>query len=250
MPVKPPRFIQINIIPVMAAFVFIIVGQNFIYGQNLTSQFYSHMDELNGMSYGKLMTTYWDWWINIPSAPGTAPGTSPFPITECDIKDIGKVVFLVDALKVGHDVNYACQLDEGKSIFFPLLTSEYDKGIEGYENATDQELADLARQENAGDSYSLKIDNQIIPIEFLKNLDTTSPFWNISTNQTGNHYDAPLGNFRGVVFGTFVFLKPFDKGTHEIEITASQTDKSSENAEVLVTNSVKITYKINVMSPE
>ena len=228
------------------AFILAIWGNNPLYGQNLTSLFYSTSDLHDDMSFSDLMQKYWDWWINIPNAPGAPPGTSPFPITECDIKDLGKVVFLVDALKVGHDTNYSCHLDEGKSLFFPLLTSEYDRGLEGYENATIQQLEDAAKQENTGDSATLRIDNKSIDPVFLNNLNTISLPWNITTNQTGNHYDAPVGNFTGVVYGNFAYLKPLDRGPHEIQIKASQTDKTPENPEVLQSSDVTITYKIIV----
>ena len=107
--------VTVSLVPVIA-FVLITFGQSILYGEDLTSLFYTPSNVPNSVSYGDLMTKYWDWWINVPNAPGAPPGTSPFPITECDIKDIGKVVFLVDALKVGHDTNYSCRLDEGKSL--------------------------------------------------------------------------------------------------------------------------------------
>jgi hypothetical protein len=239
----------IIVLVIVTAFVFIIFGHNIVY-EDLSYLFYSDSEVPSGMSYEHLITTYWDWWVNVPKATGGSSGITPIHLTKCGMKDFGKVVFLVDALQVANDTDYSCPLEEGKSLFFPLLTSEYDTGVENHENDTDQMLINATKQENSGDSATLKIDNKQVDPAYLNRLNRLSDFWNININESRNQYDAPTGSFRAVAYGNFVFLKPLDPGPHEIQITAGQTSRSPlAQGTPTQSSAATITYKINVTSP-
>lgn len=215
---------------------------NVIYGENFTSYLYSPSEAPSEMSYGYLMTKYWDWWINVPSKPDSPNNESPFPISTCDVKDTGEVVFLVDALKVPKSMSYSCNLSEGKPLFFPLISSEYDQMVENYENATDQRLIDAAKEDNLRGTYELKIDGTIIPQEQLKKLQMTSPFWNISIVEPNNMYGAPIGHPRAVVDGIFAYVKPLSLGSHEIQYKVAEWNDATQlpNPEVIINYKILI----------
>ena len=208
------------------------------YAENFTSLFYNLSDSHQGMSFRNLMTKYWDWWINVPAKTG-------LPMSQCDIKDIGNVVFLVDPLFTGKNQGYSCNIPEGKAIFFPLVMSEVDPKVPEYKNLnmTDKIMLEKAEEENLGSSFKVVIDGNVIPNNFLKTLTTHSPFWNISVVEPENQFEAELGSYRAVTAGNYVFLKPLTPGWHEIHYEASSF-KEDPN---LSTQGI-ITYKIFVNS--
>jgi hypothetical protein len=210
-------------------FIFLNQGSKPSYADKLTP-IYNLSNTPPGMSYGELMTKYWDWWVNLPEKQAS----------ECPIKVTGTVVFLSDALKSHRELTCTYNLDEGKALFLPLIMSESDKGVEGYEQYSDQQLIDASIKENEGGSFILMIDGKEIPKEDIKKLQTTSPFWNLSI-LPGNQYQAENGTFRAVTEGIYVLVKPLSQGSHVISY-----DVSSTKDDPPTTIRGKLTYNLSV----
>lgn len=219
--------------------VFIIQLANLTYAQDLASLFYTTTDTPHGIPYGEWIIKYWDWWANIPGAESPAEHKGKF---QCFMQDVDNVTFLVDPLKMNIEETYSCKITSGKPIFFSLVTSEYDTGIEGYEHATDKELVDSARQDDDSNAFKLTIDGKVIPSDFVRNLRAESPFWNI-TIEKGNHYDSVPGTFRAFAEGFYIFLKPLSPGSHQITYEAS-----SPKSDLQVSPGGKMTYNLIVNS--
>jgi hypothetical protein len=207
------------------------------YAQEFSSQFYSPSDSPFGITYGEWIAKYWDWWANIPKSQ------TPTEVKyECFMHETGNVIFLIDPLKMNGDVSYSCKIPAGKALFFPLVTSEYDKGTEGYEQATDRQLIDAAKQDDNSNAFKVILDGKVISSEYLRSLRAESPFWNI-TIVSGNHYDSPPGVFRAVAEGFHVFLKPLSPGSHQLYF-----ETSSPKSELQVSPGGRITYNLLVNS--
>lgn len=222
--------------------VLFAINNNILYAYDLGSLIYLPSEDSNDVKIRHLITKYWDWAINVPGK-NNIPEVSPFPIGICDIKDMGDVVFLVDPLKVPVSTSYTCTLSEGKALFFPLINSEYDVGLNDFEKASDNQLLENAKKDNERGTRTLKIDNTEISSNDIDKLHITSDFWNIETNYTNNQYGAKIGHWRAVVDGTFVYLKPLSPGHHEIQYSAAGV-----NAFNVPNPEVEITYKIDVVS--
>lgn len=195
----------------VTVFIFLNHGSKSSYADKLTP-IYNLSNTPPGMSYGELMTKYWDWWINL----------SKKQASECPIKVTDTVVFLADALKSHRELTCTYNLDEGKALFFPLIVAESDKGVEGYEQYSDEQLINASVQENEGGAFTLIIDGKEIPKEDIEKLKTTSPFWNLSI-LPGNQYQTENGTFRAVTEGIYVLVKPLSQGSHVISYDASST---------------------------
>lgn len=83
---------------------------------------------------------------------------------------------------------------------------------------------DLRRCSTAGDEYgaiSAVLDGE--KMENLESYRTTTDFFNI-TYVKDNIFDVPVGTYRGIADGFFVFLKPLSVGSHELHVKASVTN--------------------------
>jgi hypothetical protein len=210
-----------------------------VYAQDFGSIFYTPKDTPLGVPYGDWIKEYWDWWANYPMSQTPAEHKGRY---QCFLNDIGNAIFLVDPLKMNVEETYSCNVPFGKPIFFSLVTSEYDTGVDGYEKATDKELLDSAKHDDDSNSFKLTVDGNIIPTEFIKSLRTESPFWNI-TIVPGNHYDSVPGIFRAVAEGFYIFLKPLSPGSHIVSYEASSPKPAPQVSAV-----GKITYNLFVNS--
>jgi hypothetical protein len=219
--------------------VFIIQLVNLTYAQDFASLFYTPTDTPYGIPYGQWIVKYWDWWDNVPAAESPSEHTDKY---QCFMHDVGNVTFLVDPLKMNTEKTYSCKIASNKAIFFSLVTSEYDTGIDGFEHATDKELVDSAKQDDNSNAFKLTIDGKVIPAEFIRNLRAESPFWNVTIAE-GNHYDSKPGTFRAFAEGFYIFLKPLPPGSHQISYEAS-----SPKSDLQVSPGGKITYNFMVNS--
>ena len=210
---------------------------NLTYAQDFSSLLYTPSDSPFGIPYGVWITKYWDWWANVPKT--LTPTEQNYP---CYTHDVGDVIFLVDPLKMSGEVTYSCNIPAGKALFFSLVTSEYDTGIEGYEKATDKQLIDAARQDDNSNAFKVILDGKVIPSDAIRNLRGESPFWNITIFK-GNHYDSPLGVFRAFAEGFYIFLKPLSPGSHQLYY-----ETSSPKSDFQVSPGGKITYNLSVNS--
>lgn len=206
---------------------------------------YSLNDQPLGKHYGYWLTKFWDWWGNVGIAD--TPTIKDYP---CYHSSLGNstangVIFLVDVLTIGRNVEYACTIPANQSLLIPLVESEYDTGTESYEHASDQTLLDAAKALDNGPSYVVKIDGTEVPKQLIDNNRAQSPFWN-ATWKDKNQFESKAGTFRAVAEGFWLFLKPLSPGLHTVSYAAS-SPKYSGNVPIGATEG-SATYKIFVNS--
>jgi hypothetical protein len=209
------------------------------YAQDFKSLFYTPSDKPFGIPYSEWIIKYWNWWDNVPSAESPSEHPEKY---NCFVHEVDNVTFLVDPLKMNTEKTYACNIPSSMSIFFSLVTSEYDTGIDGFEHAKDSELVDSAKKDDDSNAFKLTVDGKVIPAEFIRSLRAESPFWNVTITK-GNHYDSKPGTFRAVAEGFYIFLKPMPSGSHQIIYEAS-----SPKSDLQVSPGGKITYNLLVNS--
>ncbi len=205
-----------------------------VLGEDFTSIIYTPQDSPLGIAFGDWIKTFWNWWANVPE-----PNTS----STCFFHDTGNAIFLADPLKVGSKT-YSCNIPTGKPIFFPLVSSEFDKGESTNKDKTGNELMDAAKRENGGQyepSLTLRLDGKIIDPKFLVSLRAQAPLWNITILE-GNQYGEPHGTYLAAAEGWYVFLKPLPLGSHELTYVATSPKPEGSMS------SGDVTYKLLVNS--
>lgn len=216
---------------------FIIQLLNLTYALDFDLLFYQTSDIPYGIPYGEWIVKYWNWWGNIPISESPAEEKVKY---QCFMQIVDNVAFFVDPLQMHREQAYSCEIGSNNSIFLPLVASEYDTGIEGYEQATDEELVDSAEQDDNSRAFNVTIDGKVIPSEYIKKLRSESPFWNLTLVE-GNIYEGKPGVFRAFAEGFYIFLKPLPEGSHQISYAAYSSESDSQTS-----LAGKITYNLFV----
>ena len=204
---------------------------------------YSLNDQPLGKPYGYWLTKFWDWWGNV--GIDDTPTSKDYPCYHSSLENstANGVIFLVDVLTIGRNVQYDCTIPANQSLLIPLVESEYDTGTQSYEHASDQTLLDAATALDNGPSFVVKIDGTEVPKQFIDRVQ--SPFWN-ATWKDKNQFESKPGAFRAVAEGFWLFLKPLSPGMHTISYSAS-SPKYSGNVPIGATEG-SATYKVFVNS--
>jgi hypothetical protein len=161
--------------------------------------------------YGEWIAKWWNWTFSIPK--GEHP-RDDFTSEKCAANQEGPVWFLADQL--GGREERTCSIPEGKAILIPLLTGQC-----GYDIPEVKNDEDLRRCAMAGDEYGVveaTIDG--VKIKDLANYRTQSGIFN-SIQVDNNIYEVPVGTFRALADGYFVFLEPLSAGNHTVNLKVS-----------------------------
>ncbi len=205
--------------------------------QDVGQTYYLKSDKPFGSPYGEWIINYWNWWANLPEK--ISPISHNY---SCFVHDDGKSVYLVDVLTIGHDIKYSCEIPSNRSIFVPIVTTEYDNGLADYRKANDAKLIGDATKDNDGATFKFSLDGQEIPQKTLEDLRTSSPYWNITIvpdNQFSGPGGEPPGTWRAIAEGYYIILKPLNPGNHTINYEAKSISSLSSAKGVynLVVNS-------------
>ena len=187
------------------------------YAQGNNSAVYSKDSTPFGVPYKDWITRWWQWDVGIPISQHPRDN---YTAEKCTVNQNGSVWYLPDIL-TGKEER-TCTVPEGKAILVPLLTGECDTS-----ESTSQSDAELQQCSTAGDEYgaiSATLDGQ--KIENLDSYRTATDFFNISYVKD-NIFDIPVGTYRGIADGFFVFLKPLSVGNHELQIKTSVTNPTT-----------------------
>jgi hypothetical protein len=215
-----PQFkeLEFMILPLVLVLLWLSNFGSLVLAQGSNDIYYMKNDAPNGVPYGIWITKFWDWWNNVSNDVW-----SKLANYKCLLHDDGKTVYLVDGLTISNPVSYFCNIPANRSIFIPLVNTEYDRGLNETRNMSDDEMRNKAIEDNDRASFKISVDGQNIPVEVLEALRATSPFWDIRANPD-SHFVQPgyvPGSWKAISDGYFLFLKPLKPGTHHISYSGS-----------------------------
>jgi hypothetical protein len=164
-----------------------------------------------GIPYKGWIAKWWQWNVGIPTLQHPRDN---YTAEKCNANQNGSVWFLPDIL-TGKEER-TCTIPQGKAVLVPLLTGECEKSEKPPQS--DDELRQCA---TAGDEFS--IINAMLDGKKIDNLEqyrTQTDFFNI-TIVKDNIFGSPVGTYKGIADGFFVFLEPPSPGKHDLKLTTS-----------------------------
>jgi hypothetical protein len=203
----------------LAISMVIVTSQNVLlaHAQGNNSAVYPKDSTPYGVPYKDWIVRWWQWNVGVPTSQHPRDN---YTAEKCTVNQNGSVWFIPDIL-TGKEER-TCTIPEGKAILVPLITGECDTS-----DSQSQSDADIRQCSTAGDEYgaiSATLDGQ--KIENLDSYRTATDFFNI-TYVKDNIFDAPVGTYRGVADGFFVFLKPLPVGNHVLQVKSSVTNPTT-----------------------
>jgi len=179
---------------------------------------------IDGKTYAQQSALWWQWALGIPKAKNPIEGKA------CAEGQAGNVFYLAGTAD-GKPATRACEVPEGKTLFFPLVNGvcypcHEEEGCST--SKTEAELKECAKLptlkalEASVDGVALtNLDKHLVTsAQFSWKAPTTDALWScmgpIETNTCG----VPVGDRFGVSEGYWVGLEPLAKGTHKIKFKA------------------------------
>ena len=183
----------------------------FIRAEGINPGVFSKDSAPYGIPYGGWLAKWWQWSFSIPSAQHPRDAYTP---EKCTLNQEGPVWFLADQL--GGQEERTCTIPAGKAIFVPLLVGECDYSSPDVKS--DEALRRCAMEGNEYGVIEATVDG--MKVKSLEQYRTQSGFFNITIPED-NIYDAPVGTFRALTDGLFVFLGTLPPGKHDVHLKVS-----------------------------
>ena len=181
---------------------------------------------LHGLSFKDWAAKWWVWWAGIPN---DIHPVQKFPdAARCAAMQNGPVWFMPSAQSGEGEMNFQCNIPQGKDIMFDLSATECENGgVEG--TMTDDELRTCA----------FNINTPLSNIEFI--LDGTkidvgklgqplqSDFFNIAYPENPVTIWGPVkpGTYRALSEGYYLFLHDLPPGKHIVKYKVADILKGS-----------------------
>ena len=181
---------------------------------------------LHGLSFKDWAAKWWVWWEGIPN---DIHPLHKFPVVaRCAAMQNGPVWFLPSSMSGQGEMNFQCNIPQGKDIMFDLSATECENGgVEG--TMTDDELRACA----------FNINTPLSNIEFI--LDGTkidvgklgqplqSDFFNIAYPENPVTIWGPVkpGTYRALSEGYYLFLHDLPPGKHIVKYKVADILKGS-----------------------
>ena len=175
-------------------------------------------------SYGDWVAKWWQWSVNIPLEGHPRDSYSP---EKCSINQNGSVWFLPDIL--AGEEQRSCTIPNGTAVLIPIITGAcWNDGNPQFMN--DEQLKNCSMEGNDGTFAAVTINGINIEDSLLERIQ--SPYFNLTIpkdswtryneDTSGRIFECsicPVGTFRSIADGYFLFLEPLVNGEYDIKIT-------------------------------
>lgn len=226
--------------------MFIFIGLSCIgHVQNSESQvsdlkIYSPNENILNFTYNDWIAKWWQW--------NVARDSSAYNNDECGIGHTGPVWFLPDVL--AGVVDRTCDIPLGKPILIPINTGTcWNDG--NPQPMSDKELTPCAKEGQDPTTLNVLVNNTNIKPHRIEsslfNITIPEESYTRYDNQTGHEVECvkcPVGTFRAIADGYFIFLEPLKEGNYEVRYTYDTYD--NPNPELW--HAAKVTYHLRAIS--
>jgi hypothetical protein len=175
-----------------------------------------------GTPYGNWLAKWWQWNVAIPLEGHPRDSFSP---EKCNTNQNGPVWFLPDILTGSEE--RSCTIPAGKAVFIPINVGIcWNDGNPQYMD--DPELRNCAMEGQEGNFMSVYLNGTKLNDSDINRIQ--SSFFNVTIpadSYTRYNKDAsgqilecgecPVGTFRAMADGYFLFLEPMNAGTNDIK---------------------------------
>lgn len=217
------------------AIVFSIPYPSYVEGSEFNDLIYPPDANPHGISYAEWTAIWQEWLFSIPLDKNPALDKTG---ELCAINQEGPVWFLAGT--TGGIVERECEIPYGKDILFPIISSLCD-GI-GFPNVNTIEEKTVCAQADNNNAIKLKVIIDGTELNDLEEYRITSPLFEIEYPKN-NIMGFPSGNTTAVGDGFWVFLKPLEKGDHNIHFSGVTPSNPATGSMAFV---VDTSYKIKI----
>lgn len=191
-----------------------------------------------GIPYVQWVIKWWQWDLAIPVQDHPNTNYTADKCSRGQVQD-SPVWFLSLPFGEEQSADRICSIPRDKAIISGLLSAECDLSDKRITN--DEEMKQCAKEGDDFGTIQVSLDGK--DLNYDMNANRIKPaFFNI-TFIKDNFFQAPLGTFRSVVDGYYLFLKPLPPGDHELKYKVSVLNptKTEFNYFQEVTYHLKIT---------
>ena len=175
-------------------------------------------------SYGSWVGKWWQWNVNIPLEGHPRDTYNP---EKCNINQQGPVWYLPDILTGSEE--RICTIPEGKAVLIPINTGAcWNDGNPQFMN--DIELKTCALEGQDGTFMNVQINGVKVERDSIERIQ--SPYFNLTIpkdswtryneDSSGRIFECdicPVGSFRSMADGYFLFLEPLPSGEYNVKIS-------------------------------
>jgi hypothetical protein len=205
--------------------------------QNETSPLYPVDSAPFGVPYKDWVIRWWEWDIAIPTPEH--PNTN-YTQEKCGIgQDPNSPVWFL-ALPFGEEqlAERTCSIPKDKAIISGLLSGECDYSDSRL--TTDDQVKQCASEGDDYGTIQVLLDGVDLKYDMKQNR-VMSDFFNITLPEN-NFFSAPVGTFRAVAEGFYLFLKPLTPGEHELKYKVSVLNPTKTEYNYFQ----EVTYHLNI----
>jgi hypothetical protein len=168
-----------------------------------------------------------EWWQNNVNYTANEHPRDNFRPEKCDLGNNGPIWFLPDILNGNEE--RTCMVPEGKAVLIPIITGIcWNDGNPNF--YTDDELLSCAKEGQQEAFINAYVNG--VKLEDILDNEISSPYFNLTipSDSYVRYYEdpnggvaecmeCPVGTFRAIADGYYIFLEPLDEGSYEIKFS-------------------------------
>jgi hypothetical protein len=169
-----------------------------------------------GVPYIQWVIKWWQWDVSIPIQDH--PNTN-YTTDKCSRGQITNSPVWFLALPFGEEqlADRTCNIPKDKAIISGLLSGECDKSDPAL--TSEEQMRKCASEGNDFGAIEVSLDG--VDLKYDMNADRVqSDLFNL-TLPKDNMFQEPIGTFKSVIDGYYLFLKPLSPGEHELKYKVS-----------------------------